>query len=204
MSAPRNSPDWAAGLTFKVASAEERVQALALRSRIYQSELGTPGIDHFDDEAWHLVALDPDGQVVATLRLAGPQQRPFDLESLIELETVLPAGRTIGDLSRFCVHPDYRRVRSGQFVHMGMLKLLYQVSRRNCVTDLVTLALPHLEVMYRAVFFRAVEAGRLTHPLFGPVTLMRFDLIDAEERYRGSSRPFAKFLFQGDLPNVRG
>lgn len=175
-----------------------------MRSKIYQSELGTSGIDHFDDAAWHLVALNRDSEVVATLRLAGPRQRPFDLESLIRLDSVLPGGRAIGDLSRFCVRPDYRRVRSGQFVHMGMLKLLYQVSRRNRVTDLVTLALPHLEVMYRAVFFREVEGGRLVHPLFGPVTLMRFDLVDAEERYRESSRPFAKFLFQGDLPNVRG
>lgn len=204
MTAVGKGPDWAEGLTFKVANAEERDRALSLRAEIYSAELGSSGLDEYDDEAWQLVALREGREVVATLRLARPEQRPFDLETLIDLEATIPEGRSVADLSRFCVREDYRRVRSGQFVHLGMLKLLYAVAQQNRVSDLVTLALPHLEVMYRAVFFAPLPYGDLVHPTFGPVTLMHFDVAGAERRYGKSTRPFARFLFESDLPNVLG
>jgi len=53
-------------------SRDERRQALELRHRVFCVEQGVPisdELDGRDDEGLHLVAVDPDGIVVATCRL---------------------------------------------------------------------------------------------------------------------------------------
>jgi N-acyl-L-homoserine lactone synthetase len=190
------------GLTFKVAEGPEIARALELRRQIYENELGHGGSDRFEREAYHLIASDPAGDIVATLRIVGPDQRPFDLEQLVELDEILPADRVPGELSRFCIRRDRRQVRRHHLLHVAMLKLACAFARKRGLTDFLMLALPHLRNLYRLAFFQRV-GGPLEHPTWGPVELMRFDLVGLNARYAQSSKPMARLLFRTDLPAIQ-
>jgi N-acyl-L-homoserine lactone synthetase len=187
------------GLTFKIASAQERESALDLRRQIYTAEHGKSGIDDLDAIATHLVAVDARGAVVSTLRILGPRQRPFDLEHFVSVESILPAGSIPAEISRFCVEKSHRVVHRGQAVHLGMLKLLYEFACRQGITDLLTLVLPGVEKIYEAVLFVRLPIV-IDHPTWGAATLMLLNLDQA--RQKSADHPIAKLLFHTSVPNV--
>ena len=190
------------GFVFKVATDSERGAALALRSRIYTAELGSPDLDGFDDGAYHVVGLDPDDAVVASVRIIGPEQRPFDIESVFNLSAVLAPDRVPAEISRFCVDPRHRQMHRDHMLHFGMLKAVYDLATKLGITDIVTLGLPHLKNLYRVGYFS--EVGMLcTHPVWGPAHPMRLDLIELRRRYAASSNALARLLLSGAHPNVR-
>jgi len=190
------------GFVFKVPTHSELRAALAMRSRIYAAELGSAGLDHFDDVAHHLVALTPDAQVVATVRIIGPDQRPFDLESLFNLSGILSPGRVPAEISRFCVDPGHRQMHRHHMLHFGMLKAVYDLVTKLNITDVVTLGLPHLKNLYRIGYF--AEMGvQCVHPVWGPAHPMRLDLVELRRRYASSSNGLASLLLSGAHPNVR-
>ena len=189
------------GLTLRVATPNERGEVLHFRSAIYRQELGAPGIDRFDDLAHHLIACDSTGQIIATLRIVGPEHRPFDLEQLFDLTTILEAGRIPAEISRFCIAKEHRHIHRSQMVHVGMLKLVHEFSTRNHLTDLFTLGLPHLKNLYRIGFFSTV-GDPCDHPIWGRTELMRLDIDAVRHRYEHSSSSMARLLFRTNLPNI--
>jgi N-acyl-L-homoserine lactone synthetase len=190
------------GFTFKVASAREQAQALSLRRELYLEEFREDGLDDLDAIAHHLVALNPEQRVVGALRLIDETHRPFDLEHHVDLPHLGP-GRIPAEVGRFCVSKDYRRVRSGQFVHLGMFKLLYAFADQHRITDIFTLGLPELRSIYRFTFFRDTQVV-CDHPIGNRlVQLMHLDLVDVKTRYADSRHPIARLLFQMEPSGIK-
>jgi len=79
------------GFVFKAPNDSERRVALAMRSRIYAAELGSAGLDRFDEAAHHLVALTPDAQVIATVRIIGPYLAHIRCMGTFTLDGILRA-----------------------------------------------------------------------------------------------------------------
>lgn len=190
------------GLTFKVADEIQRVRALELRSKIYAEELGDPGLDESDTLASHLIAVDDESdEIVAALRLIGPDHRPFDIEQFVALSKFLPPERRPAEASRFWVEREHRAVHRRQLVHLGMLKLLYEYAVRHDITDLILLGLPDLIKLYRAAFFVTLGV-EFVHPIWGATQVMHFDLSDVRRTHENSQHPIARLLFRTQLSNV--
>jgi N-acyl-L-homoserine lactone synthetase len=190
------------GLTFKVADHDEKERALELRSRIYAAELGDPGLDHFDQVASHLIAIDErTADVAAAVRLVGPNDRPFDVETFVPLTAVLPADRQPAEASRFWVRREYRAVHRGQLVHLGMLKLVYEFAKHNSITDIIVLGLPALAKLYRAAFFVPLDIS-IDHPIWGPTQIMRLDITDLSRKSERSKGAVAHLLLRTHVPNI--
>ena len=190
------------GLTFKVADASERLRALELVSQVFAEDVGHFAMDEFDAEANYFVALEASERVIATFRLVGPRQRPFDLERLINLPDFVAAGRSPGLVGRLCVHRDYRTVSRKILLPMCMLKLAHLFCRKHGITDLLLYTGQHLVNLYKGAYFRVLEPV-VEHPQWGRVRVMHLDLLEFWSRHRESRQPVARFLLRTDLPNFR-
>lgn len=188
-------------LRFKIATASEIPAALALRSRIYSKERGAEGIDSWDDVALHLVALDCAGTVVGTVRLIEAQYRPFDLENFFNIDRLSPPILHAAEISRFAVSPSARRLAAGQMIHLGLLKLLFDLSEAHQYSDLVSMGLPHLLPLYRAAYFTVTDQS-VEHPIWGMAHLMRLNLADTRRRCEERSTATSRLLLARTLPNI--
>lgn len=196
-SAPSEEASLFEGLIFKVADDAERERALALRRRIYSSELGCDGMDELDGRADHLIARNVEGEVLASLRMVQSEHRPFDCEKYVTLTEFVPEGRMPAEVSRFCVEPACRFVHPNHAVHIGMLKLMISFAEANHVSDIVTLVMPHLKNFYRVVFFRR-RGDPVQHSTFGTAHFLHLDLVEARARHGRSTSPLARLLFHAD------
>ncbi|WP_412507338.1 GNAT family N-acetyltransferase [Roseovarius sp. SYSU LYC5161] len=107
-------------------TSQDRRAAQALRYRVFVAEMGAggDGVDHtagieqddFDAYASHLLLRDrarPEGdQVVGVYRLMDAQAAraagQFYSEAEYDLAPLRSSGRTLLEMGRSCVHPDYR------------------------------------------------------------------------------------------------
>ncbi len=175
--------------------------ALELRRSVYQEEFGHVPADGFDERAHHLVAFNDVGQIVAAMRIVGPEQRPFDLEHSIDLTDYMPADRSPALVGRLSVRHDYRGVSRKRFLPMGMFKLAYLFARKRGMTDFLTYTYPNLYQFYRGAFFQPLIAS-FEHPTWGTVCVMHFDLKKFEARYSQSHQLLARFIFATDSPSI--
>src|SRR6185295_13253889 len=114
--------------------------------------------------ALYLIAcVATSDEVVATFRLVGPHQRPFDLEQFVDLDGLIGPDRTPALVGRLCIRDDYRIVRKDTFLQIGMLKLAYLFALKRGITDLVMYTYPKLCNFYRRALFN--QLGRsFRHP----------------------------------------
>jgi predicted GNAT family N-acyltransferase len=185
------------GLVFKVANTAEREHVLAFRRKVYERDWPHVPIDQIvdrpDDAAYHLLASTDAGDIVASLRVVPSEQRPFDMERFISLDGIVPEERRPAEIGRLCVKHENRHVRSGSFVHLGMLKLAVDLSQELGITDLLLTSLPDLRNFYRLGCFREVGIT-FVHSTWGTVHVMRFDLVAFFDRSQDESRPVERFL----------
>jgi len=189
------------GLTFKCAGRHERQLAFEFRRAIYEEEFGRLPIDNLDEVAHHLIAANSAGEIVATVRIVGPDQRPFDLEQLVDLAKFIPSERSPAMIGRLCIRSDYRTVSKRNLLPIALLKLTYELCKKLQITDLVTYAYPNLVHFYRGAFFDPMIRA-FDHPIWGEVSVMRLDLDSLEVRCRESMGPLAHFLFNVKSPNI--
>lgn len=193
------------GLVFKIADGPDIERALRLRRDVYAKDWSHVGpalvVDDLDRRAHHLIAEDAEGDIVATLRIVASAHRPFDLERYVALSQIFDDDRNPGEVGRLCISHSKRRVRSGAFVHLGMLKLAYAFARKACLTDLVLTAIPRLQNFYRIGFFEAVGI-RFEHPTWGPVHVMRLDLVQLDEKLKKAHQPMARLLLASEWPRI--
>ncbi len=186
------------GLEFRVGSREE---AVGFRTPLYEAALGSAGIDDGDSDGVHLVATGRDGEVRACLRLELKGHRRLAVESFVALIEVVRRDAVLAEISRFVVRPDSRAITSTRFVHLGMLKLVYEYSLKEGITDLVTLSLPHLNKLYELALFRRIGQPH-QHSIWGEVQPMHLDIARARGSALAKPRKMTRLLFEEQVANV--
>lgn len=186
-------PEMGTPLRFKCASRTEVAQALRLREQVYSEDAAYVPADNLDPVATHLVAVAPDGRVVATLRFVASHHRPFDFEQHVSLSS-LGGDARVAMIGRFCVSPAYRALPTGLWVQIGMLKLMYLVARSACATHVVMYTFDHLLTFYREASFRMLpDCPTFYHSGYSRVMhLMYLDLAEFERKQLGSSGRLSK------------
>lgn len=190
------------GLIFKVATGAQRIEALKARCDVYATDWPDipqdKVIDAADDAASHLIACTDTGEIIASLRILAPDQRPFDMERFISIEPLLPKGSSPAEIGRLIVKHDHRHVRSHSFVQLGIFKLAIDLSLRLGITDLILTALPLLRHLYRLAGF--IDTGlTFHHSTWGPVHVMRLDVTKINSP--NSRNTIARLLTSSSPPN---
>lgn len=155
-------------LSVSLATTPEEVrQVQALRYQVFAHELGVTGdsvlenekreADLFDDVAEHLTLRDlslPRGRnIIGSYRLiSSPQSERFGFSSDREFDhsRLINSGASLLELSRSCLHPDYRGGK-------GMF-LLWQA-----LSQLVTER--QIEILFGVASFWGTNAGDFSEPL---------------------------------------
>lgn len=189
---------------FKVANDLERERALQTRREVYARDWPkvplSQVVDRADQAAHQLIASTHDGEVIACLRIVPSDQRPFDMEHFISLKSVLPLERSPAEIGRLCVKHGSRYVKSSSFVQLGIFKLAIEFSRGLGTTDLLLTALPKLRNLYRSAGFTEVGVA-FEHSTWGPVHVMRLDLVQLFKNDLKPSTSIHRVLKAGRLPN---
>ena len=188
--------------TFKVADPVERLAALRLQAQVYAEDTGHVPADQFDESGFYFVAVTQETEIVASFRMVGPEQRPFDIERFVDLSPFLAADRSPALIGRLCIRHDHRSVSRKVFLPLGMLKLAYAFSWKHGFTDLVMYTFPHLLGFYRGALFQPLNLT-FQHPGYGcAMHVMHLDLIDVERRRISSEDPSLQRLLSAEGYNI--
>ena len=181
-------------LTFKVASSEERASAIALQSEVYAEELGHSPDDSSYPGALYLIAQDAGGHLLATARLVGPEQRPFEIERFVDLSRVFPGEPRLALGGRLCVHPSHRRVPASMFILAGLLNLTHTLATARDWTKLIIYPRTELVPFYRGAMFRETGVTFLEPDFDLTMHLMYWDVKRFRQLPGTSVGPLARRL----------
>lgn len=191
----------AAASIIELGGAQDRRDALQVRKAVYCDELGyqlEPCADTFDRRAELCVVRTSKGSPIASLRILGPTQRPYEFEAFLPTRKVLPADHRAAEISRFCVLPESRGVSS--LAHFGAFQFAFDLALRDNFSHFIIWSKPSLEAVYRYLLFEVVEGVRFRHPALGNEThsVMVLDLHNIENRYRRTRHPLASLLLSSE------
>lgn len=162
-------------LTFQLANLQQRRLALALRSQVYAEDLGRVVNDHLDERSYHLVAC-AQHDVVAAVRVIGPEHRPFDCETILsEKGAGLSLGPRPALIGRLCVRRDFRAARSSAALHLGLLRLTVEFGLQQGFSEYILYTFPGLTRFYQGASFELTGID-FPHPDWGRLHVMRLDL----------------------------
>lgn len=177
--------------TFSIAPKEYLAEIAELRRQLYTKDLGVWFDDGLDEQGVHFLALDEDGRPAAAFRLLGPQNRPFDFESAIDLSTILSEEARPALVGRVFVAPGHRSLKASIKIHGGMTEILRAYVTEQQITDLFLCAHDHRAPYYRGLRF-AHTGKSFHHPGWGHLWLMHMPaarLSSAEASPAGSQEP---------------
>lgn len=175
----------------------DRADALANRRFVYGQRFGTPWApeeDALDARAFIAVVRLSDGRPVASLRVIGPDDRPLEIEQKLPLGDLLPADARPGEMNRFCILPECRRMGTG--IHMALFQWAFAIARRERFSHYLVLAPADVKPIYEFLLFDAVPGVTFEHPWVaaGVCTPMILDLRDVAGRYREAHHAFTRLL----------
>ncbi|MBI1817549.1 MAG: GNAT family N-acetyltransferase [Deltaproteobacteria bacterium] len=167
----------------------DRVDAIRVRRQVYCTELGYQGEEDAVDQRAHLcVVRTNDGEAVASLRIVGPAQRPFEIETFRSLDEILPLEHRAAEISRFCALPAFRSISS--LVHLAAFKFAFGLADCEGFSHFVIWSKPILAPIYRYLLFETIRDVQFEHPGLGNErhAVLVLDLRDIVTRYR-QTRP---------------
>lgn len=123
--------------------------------------------------------------MVAASRIVGPECRPFEFEHYVDLAAIIDPHGRIGLVGRFCVAHEYRRVPDSLWLHLGMLKLMYVVAKRECINCLVMYTFDRLLTFYRGAYFEPLGVTFFHGGYEQNMHLMRLDVTEFERQHLG-------------------
>ena len=133
--------------------------------------------------------------MVAASRLVGPECRPFEFERYADLASLIGPQTHVGLVGRFCVAHEFRRVPESLWLHLGMLKLMYLVAKKEGITCLVMYTFGHLLTFYRGAYFEPLDVTFFHSGYDQHMHLMRLNIETFERQHLGESgrltKPFA-------------
>src|SRR5262249_38880288 len=126
----------------EVVTGVEIDRAIEIRRRVYIEEFGFDLGGHgprdaLDDRAFHLLVTNEAGEAVGSLRLIDALDRPFEIESFLDIGKYLSPGRHPAEITRLCVLAPYRRISRAAFVHLTILEGAMRLACQLGVTDFV-------------------------------------------------------------------
>jgi hypothetical protein len=180
--------------TFAIAEPGQREAVLEVRRAVYGEELGygetaTEWAD-LDNRAIHLLAF-LQGEPIATMRLLGPNARPFELETSLNLSPFLRSNHPPGEITRFCITPTYRKLTRGLPMHVGLMRLLYDACRMNEIEDVFICAKENTKRLYEFALYEPLTPANIRYrPLGGTLhLLMRLHIPTLAARYKELNHP---------------
>jgi hypothetical protein len=175
----------------------DRADALANRRHVLAERYGraaVPEEDALDARAFIAVVRLPDGRPVASLRVLGPDDRPLEIEQKLQVDALLPADSRPGEMNRFCILPECRRMGTG--IHMALFQWAFALARRQRFSHYLVLAPADVKPIYQFLLFDPVPGVTFEHPRVANVicTPMLLDLRDIAGRYRDARHSFTRLL----------
>lgn len=190
-------------ISFSLAKGSHREALLETRRTIYTDELGYHGIDEFDQQARHIGAFTLDGRIVAACRILGPEQRPLEIESDVDLDRLLGPLRRPAQIGGLWVHPEFRKVREGFMLPLALMRCLYIIAERHNVTDLVLRThVAAVRPLYLRIGFVERTDFAYRHPQWGEVFVMSLDLEHLRAGSSDSNDFLKRFVLHGRLANI--
>ena len=186
--------------TFERVTPEQLPVVLAIREHTYVREKGRAlkviQEDAFDQTAINFLASTTEGEPAAAIRFN--PHRPFELESYINIEAYIPSGRRPAEINRFCVLPQFRRISRSGFVHLGLLKIVYDYATSLGVTDLFICTNPQLQRLYESALFEPLTGPTIRYEIWeGDLQmLMKLDLLSLKLRCKNSKSSYHRLLYE--------
>jgi ribosomal protein S18 acetylase RimI-like enzyme len=191
------------GLYFSVAKGALREAAIDARRAIYTAELGYHGVDEFDRDARQIVAATVTGEIAAACRMIGPERRPLEIETAVNLDELLGSPRRPAQIGGLVVHPERRSPAHGYLLPLALMRCLYLVAERTGATDLVLRThVDAVRILYRRVGFIERTSFGYRHPEWGDVFVMSLDLDEMRSKSLSASDRVRDFVLHGLLANV--
>ena len=193
------SAELLSGYIFERATPDKLSVVLDIREHTYVREKGRAlkviQEDDFDQRAINFLASTTKGEPVAAIRFN--PYRPFEMESYINIETYIPSGRRPAEINRFCVLPQFRKISRSGFVHLGLLKIVYDYATSIGVTDLFICTNPHLQRLYESALFEPLTSPTIPYEIWeGDLQmLMKLDLLSLKSRCERSQSSYHKLLY---------
>lgn len=167
-------------------------EAIELRRRVYTEEFGfdlggNGPRDALDDRSHHLLATTLAGEPVASLRMIDAPARPFEIESFLDLGSLIESSWHPAEITRLCILAPHRRVTSATFLlHLSILEAVLRQARHLGVTHLVASTRNELMPLYQYLLFDTYPDVTYDHPEIGNArhTLMSLDLRNFAETCR--------------------
>ena len=135
-------------------TALDRDAALEVREQLYCNELGyrwESREDRFDAGATIAVIRTQDGRVIGSIRIVGPEARPFEIEKYIPIGDILPQDSRPAEVNRYCVVPAFRGIANS--VHFAAFSFAIERAQLEQFSHFVIATKPALEPIYRDLLF---------------------------------------------------
>lgn len=189
-------------LHFCLARGALRDAAVEARRRVYASELGFHGVDEFDETARHVVAMDQKENLVAGCRMLGPEHRPLEIESNVDLNALVGDSRRPAQVGGLWVGPEHRNPRQGLLIQLGLMRCLCLIADRTEASDLVLRThVQQMKNLYKRIGFIERPGFGYRHPQWGDVFVMSLDLAGLRSSETAFADSVVMFLLNGEIQN---
>lgn len=92
-------------------------------------------------------------------------ERPLEIETYRSVQQHFSSELRIGEISRFCIIPKFRRVHRSQVVHAGMWTLAASFAHEERLDGFLIWCKADLEALYTYLGFAKLEIPPFSHPL---------------------------------------
>ena len=193
---------------IRVQSGEEFRQVAKLRQEGFGRLAGASSTPEWVDASDHaagtfsLLALSPNGEYIATLRIQDSRATALDLATRVRLDSILsPAHWPAVQFSRLCVS----KHAEGYEAMFSLFKAAWRWSFVNGLRSILIASPPWARPIYDFMCFDELgPAGRFLHELAGGAehVTMRLDVQGAESIWRAHGQPLCTTFFDVEHPNI--
>ncbi len=152
----------------RICSEDEAVEAYRLRYRVFRkqgfidAEAYPDGLlqDEFDEVSEHVLARDPSGVPIGTMRLVMPSPAGYPTEHYFDFRRPDIDRRGLAEYGRLAIDHDHRG--GARAPHLGLVKALFEVMIERCITHVYAFLTPRVAATYGA--FGLVSVPLETQP----------------------------------------
>lgn len=177
--------------------------AIDVRTRTFREEYGPDshiGLDEYDPTGIHVLAYLGD-QPVSSYRInAHGSPVGLELTALANIRSFPGCGPFVAEVSKFAIPSEHRRISTGSFLTLGLIKAAFAVAEREHFSDYIAWVRPEISAIYRIWGFIDIPGLRFGHPNLGnlPHQVVRLDLTQFVAR--GDEESWVSRIFHDPVP----